>query len=397
MLEPYDHRSLGQRLDLFHFQEEAPGMAFWHPNGRLLHRLLEDCARRQVERDGYREVATPQILRRPIWEKSGHWSHFREGMFRVQDQEAEAGVKPVSCPGHIQILQTKRLSHRDLPVRMAEFGLVHRDEQKGALHGLLRLRQFTQDDGHIFCRPDQAEGEVERFCRAMIPFYAAFGFPKVSMAFSTRPADRAGDEAGWDASERALQAVLDRLGLPYALQPGGGAFYGPKLEFILQDRRGRAWQCGTIQFDLVMPARFGLRYFDEAGDAQPLVMLHRAMFGSLERFLGMVLEQHGPFLPPWLAPVQARVFPVGESHAPAAADLLERLRSAGLRCDLAPADESLSRRMAFARKEGVAILAVIGEREAASGTVALKRGGERSSRSLPEAVEWAREQVRAPL
>lgn len=371
-LDASDHRVLGRRLDLFHFQEEAAGMVFWHPNGRLLYRLLENHARRAVEAGGYREVATPQILRKPIWEASGHWAHFRHGMFEVSDQNAAAAVKPVNCPGHIQILKAGRITHRDLPIRLAEFGLVHRDEGQGALHGLLRLRQFTQDDGHVFCRPEQARDEVEAFCRSLPPFYAALGFAKVSIAFSTRPAERAGDDSGWDASEGALREALARLGLPYREQPGEGAFYGPKLEFILEDRRGRAWQCGTIQYDMVMPARFGLRYFDADGTARPLVMLHRALYGSLERFMGILLEQHGAFLPPWLAPEQVRVLPIGKAQADAAREAALAFRALGLRCGESGTEDSLGRRVAMARRDGVPFLAIVGEREAAAGKVALR-------------------------
>jgi threonyl-tRNA synthetase len=372
MLERYDHRSLGQRLELFHQQEEAPGMAFWHPRGRLLYRLLEDAARKQVEADGYREVATPQILRKAIWERSGHWDHYRENMFLVQDQACEAAVKPVSCPGHIQILKSKRISYRDLPIRMAEFGVVHRDEQKGALHGLLRLRQFTQDDGHIFCRPDQAREEVERFCRALPPFYRAFGFEDLSVAFSTRPDDRAGDDAAWDASEAALSAVLEKLGVPYLVQKGSGAFYGPKLEFILKDRQGREWQCGTIQFDLVMPKSFEAEYFDAEDKKQPMVILHRALYGSLERFMGILLEHHGPFLPPWLAPVQARVLPVAERHEAWARDLALRLRKAGVRCEAGSADESLGKRIALAQQDAVPFVIAAGDRETEGASVSIR-------------------------
>lgn len=392
MLEKYDHRSLGKRLELFHFQEEAPGMAFWHPNGRLLYRLLEDFARRHVQASGYREVSTPQILRKSVWEKSGHWDHFRDAMFEVLDQGIEAAVKPVSCPGHIQILQSKRISHRDLPVRLAEFGLVHRDEQKGALHGLLRLRQFTQDDGHIFCRPDQAEEEVERFCRSVPPFYAAFGFTDLAVAFSTRPADRAGGDAGWDESEGALKAVLTKLCIPHSVQPGSGAFYGPKLEFILKDRQGREWQCGTIQFDLVMPVSFGLHYFDVEGVKRPLVLLHRAMYGSLERFLGVLLEHHGPFLPPWLAPMQARLLPVAERHGPWADLVLAALRENGVRCDSAGPEETLAKRIALAQQDAVPYVAVVGDREVAAGMVSIRSREGVVGLSLGEAVARLRKE-----
>ncbi len=397
MLEKYDHRSLGQRLELFHQQEEAPGMAFWHPNGRLLYRLLEDAARKRVEADGYREVSTPQILRKSIWEQSGHWNHYRENMFLVQDQACEAAVKPVSCPGHIQILKAKRVSWRDLPIRLAEFGLVHRDEQKGALHGLLRLRQFTQDDGHIFCRPDQARAEVERFCRSLPPFYRAFGFAEISVAFSTRPPDRAGDDVAWDASEAALESVLHSLDIPFTLQAGSGAFYGPKLEFILKDRQGREWQCGTIQFDLVMPQSFDANYIDAAGEKRPLVILHRALYGSLERFLGILLEQHGPFLPPWMAPMQARVLPVAERHQAWAEDLARRLLAAGLRCDVSAADESLGKRIALAQHDAVPFVIAAGDREVAGGKVTLRSAEGQVPYSLEDAVAVIKSRCRSPF
>jgi threonyl-tRNA synthetase len=400
MLEQYDHRSLGQRLELFHQQEEAPGMAFWHPNGRLLYRLLEEAARRQVEAAGYREVSTPQILRKSIWEQSGHWNHYRENMFLVRDQAMEAAVKPVSCPGHIQILKAKRISYRDLPIRLAEFGLVHRDEQKGALHGLLRLRQFTQDDGHIFCRPDQAREEVEKFCRALPPFYRAFGFSDISVAFSTRPArpaDRAGDDAAWDESEAALSAVLESLGVPYAVQEGSGAFYGPKLEFILKDRQGRDWQCGTIQFDLVMPKSFDANYIDAEGNKRHLVILHRALYGSLERFLGILLEQHGPFLPPWLAPMQVRVLPVAERHSDWAEALAARLRAEGLRCDASAADESLGRRMARARHDAVAFMIAAGDKEVEGGPLEVKSRDARIAMDAGRAIGYLRTHCASPF
>jgi threonyl-tRNA synthetase len=397
MLEKYDHRSLGQRLELFHQQEEAPGMAFWHPNGRTLYRLLEDAARKQVLKAGYREVSTPQILRKSIWERSGHWDHYRENMFLVSDQSMEAAVKPVSCPGHIQILKARRVSWRDLPIRMAEFGLVHRDEQKGALHGLLRLRQFTQDDGHIFCRPDQAEAEVELFCKSLPPFYRAFGFADVSVAFSTRPPDRAGDDAAWDASEAALSNVLKRLGIPFTTQAGSGAFYGPKLEFILKDRQGREWQCGTIQFDLVMPQSFQADYIADDGGKRPLAILHRALYGSLERFLGILLEHHGPFLPAWLAPTQVRVLPVAERHAAWAQALERSLKAQGLRCDTSPPDESLGRRVALARHDAVPFVLAVGDKEMAGGPMAVRTPEGQVDVEAAGAAAWLRERCADPF
>jgi threonyl-tRNA synthetase len=345
---------------------------FWHPRGFVLYRLLEEAVRQVTVAQGYAEVRGPQVLRRPIWEASGHWQHFAGGMFRVDDQAVEAALKPVSCPGHIQILQRRVLSYRELPLRMSELGLVHRDEPSGTLHGLMRLRQFTQDDGHIFCADEaQAEEEVLRFCQAVPAFYRAFGFSDVSLALSTRPAERAGDDALWDRAEGALAGVLRRLGGPYVVQEGAGAFYGPKLEYSLRDRLGRAWQCGTIQFDLVMPRSFGLRFVDRGGEQRHPVMLHRALYGSLERFLGILLEHHGGNLPAWMAPVQVAVLPIGGEQAAAAATLAERLRGAGLRVQV-DAEESLGKRIALANAGGVPLAAVLGAREVAAGTVALR-------------------------
>jgi threonyl-tRNA synthetase len=385
MLDENDHRALAQRLDLVHFQEEAPGMPFWHPRGLLLYRLLEEAARDELAAQGYLEVKTPQVLRRPVWEASGHWRHFAEGMFRIDDAACEAALKPVSCPGHVYVVKRRAPSYRDLPLRLAEFGVVHRDELGGALHGLLRLRQFTQDDGHVFCDEAGAGAEVERFCRGVRPFYAAFGFDDVSVALSTRPADRAGDDALWDRAEAELAAALDRLGEPYEVQPGAGAFYGPKLEYVLRDRKGQRWQCGTIQFDLVMPRRFDVRYVDARGERVHPVMLHRALYGSLERFLGIVLEHHGARLPAWLAPAQAVVLPVAEAQRPWAEEVAGALGAAGLRVALDARPESLARRVAEAHDDAAPFLAVVGAREAAARSVTL-RGREGPQEVLPLAA-----------
>lgn len=379
MLDQDDHRSLAQRLDLWHFEEEAPGMVFWHPRGYLLYQMLEGAARARVRADGYSEVRTPQILRRPVWEASGHWQHFQGGMFRVADDVSEAAVKPVSCPGHIQIVESKAPSYRDLPIKLAEFGVVHRDEPGGTLHGLLRLRQFTQDDGHVFCSEEHVPAELDRFLRSLRPFYAAFGFDAIDFALSTRPPERAGDDALWDWAEDALRAALDRLAVPVALQEGGGAFYGPKIELSLQDRMGRRWQCGTIQLDLVMPRRFDLRYVGAGGDRRHVVMLHRALYGSLERFLGVLLEHHRGKLPPWLSPEQVRVLPVASAHKSYADEVRRSLSDAGLRVEVDDRDESLGRRIAEAHAGAVPFVAVIGEREQKDRAVALRdRKGQRS-------------------
>lgn len=371
MLDDNDHRRIGQRLDLFHFQDEAPGMVFFHPNGHALYRLLEEAVRVQCARQGYAEVRTPQLMRRPVWEASGHWKHFHDGMFRVDDQACEAAIKPVSCPGHIFIVKHRPPSYRALPLRVCELGTVHRDEPSGTLHGLLRLRQFTQDDGHIFCAEDQAIDEVLRFCRGVAPFYRAFGFQDVRVALSTRPSERAGDDAMWDRAEAALRVVLERLGVPFVEQAGAGAFYGPKLEFVLADARGRDWQCGTIQFDFVMPERFDIRYIAASGERLRPVMLHRALYGSLERFLGVLLEHYGANLPAWLAPVQVMVLPIAEAQQAYAEGIARSLAHAGLRVMLA-SDESLARRIAQAHDLGVPNQVVIGAREVERGAVSLR-------------------------
>jgi threonyl-tRNA synthetase len=372
-----DHRAVAQRLDLLHFQEEAPGMVFWHPAGYQLYRQLEEAVRRVTAAQGYAEVRTPQILRRPVWEASGHWQHFAGGMFRIDDQSVAAAIKPVSCPGHCYLFGRRAPSYRELPLRLCELGLVHRDEPSGTLHGLMRLRQFIQDDGHIFCATEeQARAEALRFCQSVPAFYRAFGLDDVSVALSTRPEQRAGDDALWDRAEAALEAVLRELGAPYVLQPGAGAFYGPKIEYTLRDRQGRDWQCGTIQLDLVMPGRFGLEYVDQSGERRPPVMLHRALFGSLERFLGVVLERHGSALPAWLAPLQLAVLPVSAEERPVAEAWAAGLTAAGLRVQV-DGDDSLAKRIARAHARAVPFQAVLGPREAAAGSVTLRdRGGQ---------------------
>jgi threonyl-tRNA synthetase len=377
-----DHREVAQRLDLLHFQPEAPGMVFWHARGYVLYRLLEEAVRRHTASQGYAELRTPQLMRRPVWEASGHWSHFQASMFRVEDEACEAAIKPVSCPGHIYILKHRSLSYRDLPLRVSELGNVHRDEPGGTLHGLLRLRQFTQDDGHVFCSEAQAESEVLRFCRALPGFYRAFGFDQISVALSTRPAERAGDDAAWDYAEAALEAAARKLDVPYLQQPGAGAFYGPKLEFALQDRHGRQWQCGTIQFDLVLPRRFDLKYTDADGARRHPVMLHRALYGSLERFLGMLLEQHGANLPAWFAPLQVAVLPVSAAQLEAALALKLQLEQCGLRVELR-AEDTLARRIAQAHADGVPFQLVLGARELAEGSVTLRgRAGQQHQETL---------------
>jgi len=383
-----DHRALAARLDLCHFEDDAPGMVYWHPRGWVLYRLLENAAREHVLAGGYREVRTPQLVRRRVWQTSGHWGEFASAMFAFGDGASSAALKPVSCPGHIQIVQRMAPSWRDLPLRLAEFGLVHRDEPDGALHGLMRLRQFTQDDGHIFCAPDQVAGEVERFCRELPPFYRGCGCEDVSVALSLRPDNRLGDEALWDRAERELTGVAERLGIPFEINPGGGAIYGPKLEFLLRDRRGRAWQLGTIQLDFVMPERFDVRYVDASGERRHVVMLHRALYGSIERFMGVLLEQHGAQLPAWLAPDQIAILPVAPRHEERASALCGEL---GLRARVDRSDATLARRIAMAHHDGVPFVVVIGDRELADDTLAVRpRSGAQWTARASEACERLR-------
>lgn len=395
---PEDHRVIARRLDLLHFQEEAPGMVFWHPPGFTLLRVLEEASRAASSQEGYVEVRTPQVLRAPIWAQSGHWEHFQEGMFRVGDPAIPAALKPVSCPAHIGIVNRRSLSWRELPYRVAELGLVHRDEQQGALCGLLRLRQFTQDDGHIFCEPHQLVEEIRRFCASIGPFYAAFGFERVEVGLSTRPPARLGDDAGWDLAEAALAEGAALAGLKPVIQPGEGAFYGPKLEFVLIDEAGRRWQCGTMQVDLVMPERFDVEYVGRDGQRRRPVMLHRARYGSLERFMGLLLEHHQGRLPGWLAPSQCWVLPIGEEHEPWAEHVRATLVAAGRRVALRSSEESLGRRIAEAHQQGVPAVLVIGGREVAARSVAWREPGGRSSPTpLQEAVERLNALCRCPL
>jgi threonyl-tRNA synthetase len=387
MLDEHDHRNIGRRLDLFHLQEEAPGMVFWHPRGYQVFRLVEEAVRRQMAAQGFREVRTPQILRQSIWETSGHWQHFAADMFVFADEDRAAAAKPVSCPGHLQIVERLSPSYRDLPLRLGELGLVHRNEASGTLHGLFRLRQFTQDDGHIFCEEEQIEDEVARFCASLQGFYAAFGFADVAVGFSTRPPLRAGSDATWDRAEAMLRAAAERAGLAPVEQPGQGAFYGPKLEFVLRDRLDRAWQCGTIQLDLVLPERFGVRYVDASGARRPPAMLHRATLGSLERFLGIVLEHHEGALPPWLAPDQAVVAPVTDAQRAYAERVVAALRAAGVRAAIDARGETLARKVLDAHAEGVPFFLVTGGREVDRGAITLRdRQGGRRELPLDAAV-----------
>ncbi len=387
MYEENDHRALGQRLDLFHLQEDAPGMVFWHPRGWRLIQSLEERIRWYLGRDGYQEVRTPQLLPSAIWEASGHWQHFRDGMFVVEEGGSALGLKPVSCPGHIQLFERSRASYRDLPSRFAEFGLVHRNEQSGALSGLFRLRQFTQDDGHVFCEPGQVVEEVVRFVASLRGFYADCGFDALEVGFSSRPAIRGGSEDDWAASEAALLDAAKEAGLSVRMQPGEGAFYGPKLEFALKDRLGRSWQCGTIQLDRVLPERFGISYVASGDERVRPVMLHRAMLGSLERFVAVLLEHHEGALPAWLAPEHVVVAPIDAESSGYAGELVAKLGARGVRARIDDRRESLSRRIFDARSGLAPYMAIVGARERERRAVQLRpRSGNAQELSFDGAI-----------
>lgn len=398
MLEISDHRALGLQLDLFHLQEEAPGMVFWHPRGLAMYRALENAVRSWTLAAGFEEVKTPELIRSAIWEQSGHWDNFRQHMFAFTDEGKSAAMKPVNCPGHAQIVKKRSLSHRDLPLRLSEFGIVHRNEPSGVLHGLLRLRQFTQDDGHVFLAEADIEHEVAQFCSSLHDFYRALGFTDIWVNFATRPEQRAGSDDVWSRAECALQAAAHRAGLECRVKPGEGAFYGPKLEFELGDRLGRRWQCGTIQLDFVLPERFELSYDDRSGARARPAMLHRAMVGSLERFLGILLEHHAGRLPEWLCPEQLRVVPVHAEQREYAEEVVLRLRQQGLRAGLDASSETLARRVAQAHALHVPVLWVVGAREARERSVS-ERGPNREQRALPllEALSRAKAACAPPV
>jgi threonyl-tRNA synthetase len=362
-----------------------------------MYRALENTVRSWTVGAGFEEVKTPELIRSAIWEQSGHWQNFRQHMFAFSDDGKSAAMKPVNCPGHAQIVKRRSLSYRDLPLRLAEFGIVHRDEASGVLHGLLRLRQFTQDDGHVFLAEADIEQEVADFCSSLHEFYRALGFSDITVNFATRPEQRAGTDAVWDRAERALERAARRAGLACRLKAGEGAFYGPKLEFELGDRLGRRWQCGTIQLDFVLPERFELGYDDRSGARVRPAMLHRAMLGSLERFLGILLEHHEGRLPAWLAPEQVRLLPVHAEQRGYAQEILQRLRQHGLRASC-HSEHSLGRRVAEAHALRVPLLWVLGSREASERTVT-ERSSSQAQRVLPllEAVSRAERAAAPPV
>ena len=387
-----DHRMLGPRLDLFHHQEDAPGAAFWHPRGATLYRVIEDYIRQEMQRAGFREVRTPQLLARSLWERSGHWSKFRDNMFVFSSEDERSfALKPMNCPGHIQLFRQQAASHHDLPIRVCEFGACHRHEPTGSLHGLMRSRAFTQDDAHVFCLPEHVNLEVARFCELLRRVYARFGFSDFVVALSTRPVARAGSDDVWDSAEALLADAAEAAGLVFRHQPGEGAFYGPKLEFHLQDRAGRHWQCGTIQIDFVLPERLGAEYVNADGGRVRPIMIHQAVLGSLERFIAILLEHYRGHLLYWLAPDQVAIAPVGRAQREYAHYIASAFNAADVRCVVLDADETLSRRVLLAREKGIPLFVTVGAKEVATNSVAIReRDGGVTTRHVAEAVEWSR-------
>ncbi|MCF7978447.1 MAG: threonine--tRNA ligase [Chromatiaceae bacterium] len=370
--EKRDHRKLGKQLDLFHFQDEAPGMAFWHQKGRIIYRQVEEYMRGKLDEYGYQEVETPQVLDRSLWERSGHWEKFADDMFTTQLDERDYAIKPMNCPGHIQIFNQGLKSYRELPLKIAEFGVVHRSEPSGTLHGLMRARRFTQDDAHVFCTEEQLQQEVATLIEMVFETYHDFGFDQIDLALSLRPEKRVGSDDLWDKGEAALDKALRDKELEFRVQPGEGAFYGPKIEFTLRDSIGRTWQCGTIQVDFSMPGRLGAYYIGEDNAKQVPVMIHRAILGSMERFIGILIEHYAGALPLWLAPVQAVVLTITDHQRDYAEQVAKVLRDKGFRVDSDLRNEKIGFKIREHTLQKVPYLLVAGDREMESQTLALR-------------------------
>jgi len=397
--EKRDHRKLGKQLGLFHLQEEAAGSVFWHAKGWILYREIEAYVRRRLDAAGYSEVKTPQLVDRSLWEASGHWEKFGENMFTAQSEdERTLALKPMNCPCHVQIFRQGIKSYRDLPLRMAEFGSCHRNEPSGALHGIMRVRAFTQDDAHIFCTEDQITEESVKFCALLQSIYADFGFDDVRVKFSDRPEVRAGDDATWDRAESALTDATHAAGLDTVLNPGEGAFYGPKLEFVLRDAIGRDWQCGTLQVDFVLPDRLDAEYVGEDGNRHRPVMLHRAILGSMERWIGILIEQYSGRMPAWLAPVQIVVASITDSANAYAREVAAAAAAAGLRVETDLRNEKISYKVREHSVMKVPFILAVGGREAEAGTVALRRLGSNDQQVLDahETISMLRDESLAP-
>ena len=380
--EKRDHRKLGKELDLFHFQEEAVGMVFWHPKGWSIYRELEEYIRRKITKGGYLEIKTPQLIDKKLWEASGHWDKYSEHMYTSEADDRELMLKPMNCPGHIQVFNQGIKSYRDLPLRMSEFGSCHRYEPSGALHGLMRVRNFVQDDAHIFCTEDQIESETILFCNILKKVYEELGFDKVSIKFADRPDERVGEDSIWDKAESALSKAAKATGLPFDENKGDGAFYGPKLDFYLHDAIGRVWQCGTLQVDFNLPKRLNASYIGEDNNKHIPVMLHRAILGSLERFLGILIENYEGKFPLWLSPVQVALTTITSNSDMAANALLEKLRSSGLRSIIDLRNEKINYKIREHSINKVPYILVLGDREVEENTVTIRRLGSKEQKTL---------------
>ncbi len=393
--EKRDHRKLAKTLNLFHTQEEAPGMVFWHEKGWIIYQQVEQYIREKLRINGYGEVKTPQVVDRSLWEKSGHWDKFGAMIFTTHSEHRDYAIKPMNCPCHVQIYNQGIKSYRDLPIRLAEFGSCHRNEPSGTLHGLMRVRNFVQDDAHIFCTEAQIQDEVSTFIDMLFAVYKDFGFEEVIIKLSTRPENRVGDDAVWDKAENALELALNNKGLKWDLQPGEGAFYGPKIEFSLKDCIGRVWQCGTIQVDFSMPGRLGASYIAEDGSKQVPVMLHRAILGSLERFIGILIEQHAGTFPLWLSPVQVIVLDIADRHVEYATQIMRELELHGIRVKIDLRNEKIGFKIREHSMQRVPYLAIIGDKELEDQTITVRtqKGEDLGSLSISEFSERLKQEI----
>lgn len=388
--EKRDHRRLGKELDLFHLQDEAPGMIFWHAKGWTIWQVVEQFMRRVYQDNGYLEVKTPQVIDRTLWEKSGHWAKYRANMFTTECENRYYALKPMNCPGHIQIFNADLRSYRDLPMRLGEFGQCHRNEPSGSLHGMMRVRGFTQDDGHIFCTEDQILSECVEFTRIVREVYHTFGFEDIAFKVATRPAMRIGEDAVWDKAEAALFHSLDSIGVPYEVLPGEGAFYGPKIEYHLKDCLGRSWQCGTVQVDFQMPGRLGAEYVAEDNSRKVPVMLHRAILGSLERWIGMLIEHYAGAMPVWLSPFQVAVASITDDQVDYAKSVAQQMKAAGLRVTTDLRGEKINYKIRELTMQKHPYIAVVGDKEKQNGTVSIRARGGRNLGVMPVADFIAR-------
>ncbi|MEY3616956.1 MAG: threonyl-tRNA synthetase [Pseudomonadota bacterium] len=397
--EKRDHRKLGKQLDLFHMQDEAPGMVFWHPKGWSIWQEVEHYMRKMFLDYGYQEVKTPTVMDKTLWEKSGHWQNYRDNMFTTSSENRDYAVKPMNCPGHIQIFNNALHSYRDLPLRLAEFGSCHRNEPSGSLHGLMRVRGFTQDDAHIFCTEEQIKDEVAKFIVMLFKAYQDFGFKDVLVKLSTRPEKRVGADETWDKAESALKAALVENKLEFDLQPGEGAFYGPKIEFTLKDSLSRLWQCGTIQLDFNLPERLGAEYVTEDNSRKHPVMLHRAIVGSMERFIGILIEHYSGAMPLWLAPTHAVILNIADAHASYASKVMDELKKNHIRCDSDLRNEKITYKIREHSLQKIPYLLIVGEKEMEAGQVAVRtrKGEDLGSMSIKSLIDRLNQEVQTKV